>query len=47
MFLKVKMRTVKLKGQLDASAIAENAASLNLKLMKWRMAPDLNLEAIN
>jgi ubiquitin-like modifier-activating enzyme ATG7 len=29
---------------LDTKLIVENAADLNLKLMKWRMAPDLQLD---
>ena len=35
-----------LKEQLDPKVISENAVDLNLKLMKWRMLPSLNLEKI-
>ena len=36
--------TIELKRQMDPASLAEQAVGLNLKLMKWRMAPDLNLE---
>ena len=29
---------------MDPASLAEQAVGLNLKLMKWRMAPELNLE---
>ena len=38
--------TLDLKEQLDTKLIVENAADLNLKLMKWRMAPSLELEVL-
>ena len=31
---------------MDPSNLAEQAVGLNLKLMKWRQAPDLNLEIL-
>jgi ubiquitin-like modifier-activating enzyme ATG7 len=30
----------------DPTHLAESAIGLNLKLMKWRMAPDIDLEVI-
>ena len=36
--------SIELKKQMDPASLAEQAVGLNLKLMKWRMAPDLNLE---
>ena len=35
-----------MKSQLDPKVVAENAVDLNLKLMKWRMLPSLDLELI-
>ena len=40
----IKSVTTTLKDQLDPKVIAEEAVALNLKLMKWRMVPGLNLE---
>jgi ubiquitin-like modifier-activating enzyme ATG7 len=40
----VKTHVITLKDQLDPKVIAEEAVDLNLKLMKWRMVPGLNLE---
>ena len=37
---------INLKDQLDTKKIVENAADLNLKLMKWRQAPGLELEPL-
>jgi ubiquitin-like modifier-activating enzyme ATG7 len=31
---------------MDPGALAEQAVSLNLKLMKWRQAPELDLEKL-
>lgn len=36
--------SIELKKTMDPAHLAEQAVGLNLKLMKWRMAPDLNLE---
>ena len=40
-FIESNTTVVDLKEQLDTKIIVENAADLNLKLMKWRMAPSL------
>ena len=42
----VKARTVSLATTMDPLSLAETAADLNLKLMRWRMFVDLNLEKI-
>ena len=45
-----KIRTVKkieLKALMDPGALAEQAVGLNLKLMKWRQAPDLDLDKLS
>ena len=39
-------RMVDLRPLLDSEHLAVQAADLNLKLMKWRMIPDLNVEKI-
>jgi len=39
-------RSVNLQPLLDARHLAVQAADLNLKLMKWRMIPDLQLEKL-
>ena len=39
----MKEITINLKEFLDSHSIVENAADLNLKLMKWRQVPDLDL----
>ena len=31
---------------MDPASLAEQAVGLNLKLMKWRMAPELNIEIL-
>ncbi|ERL91645.1 hypothetical protein D910_08973 [Dendroctonus ponderosae] len=35
-----------MKSTLDPAVLAENSVDLNLKLMKWRVVPDINLEKI-
>ena len=42
----VQTKVVELKSYMDPSNLAEQAVGLNLKLMKWRQAPDLNLEVL-
>ena len=37
---------VELKRFMDPSSLAEQAVGLNLKLMKWRQAPDLDLDIL-
>lgn len=36
-----------LSQSMDPTKMAERAVDLNLKLMKWRLVPDLNLDAIS
>ena len=43
---KLLPRTVDLSAVLDPSRLAENAVGLNLKLMRWRLVPSLDLETI-
>jgi len=40
------VKTIDLKSQLDETALARNAVDLNIKLMKWRLLPELNIEKI-
>jgi len=42
-----RLQEINLKSMMDESEIASQAVNLNLKLMKWRMLPNLNLEKIN
>ncbi|KAF6025418.1 ATG7 [Bugula neritina] len=44
---KLLPRFVNLSKTMDPTHIAESAVDLNLKLMRWRLLPDLNLEAIS
>ena len=43
---KLISRTVDLASYLDPSRLADQAVDLNLKLIKWRISPSINLEAI-
>ena len=40
----LKGTVITLKDQMDPKVIAEEAVDLNLKLMKWRMVPGLDLD---
>lgn len=42
----LKIYNSDLKQMFDPLSIAENAVDLNINLMKWRMAPDINVEII-
>lgn len=43
---KLGPRLVNLSNSMDPQRLAESAVDLNLKLMKWRLLPELNLEHI-
>ncbi|XP_046456837.1 ubiquitin-like modifier-activating enzyme ATG7 [Daphnia pulex] len=43
---KLGARTVNLSNSMDPERLAESAVDLNLKLMKWRLLPELNLDLI-
>lgn len=43
---KLSPRMTDLTHYMDPSALADQAVDLNLKLMKWRIAPDLDLDKI-
>lgn len=43
---KLSPKVTHLAHYMDPNALADQAVDLNLKLMKWRIAPDLNLEKI-
>ncbi|KAF7275893.1 hypothetical protein GWI33_011168 [Rhynchophorus ferrugineus] len=43
---KMGPRVANLKNTLDPKVIAEKSVYLNLKLMKWRIVPDINLDKI-
>lgn len=43
---KLAPKTVDLKAQLDPVSLANSAVNLNLKLMRWRMMPDIDLDVI-
>ena len=44
---KLTSRTIDLSAYLDPTKLADQAVDLNLKLMKWRIAPDLDLSVIS
>lgn len=43
---KLGARMVNLSNSMDPQRLAESAVDLNLKLMKWRLLPELNLDSI-
>jgi ubiquitin-like modifier-activating enzyme ATG7 len=43
---KLAPRVVNLKSQMDPVELTNSAVDLNLKLMRWRMLPDLNLDKL-
>ena len=43
---KIVSRTVDLGSYLDPSKLADQAVDLNLKLIKWRISPSINLDTI-
>lgn len=43
---KLGPRLLNLSSSMDPTRLAESAVDLNLKLMRWRVAPDLNLDVI-
>lgn len=45
-FQEIANNKINLKDQLDTKLIVENAADLNLKLMKWRQVPGLDLDIL-
>lgn len=44
---KLRARVVNLAEYMDPTRIADQAVDLNLKLMKWRISPNLDLDAIS
>ncbi|KAF8561690.1 hypothetical protein P879_10001 [Paragonimus westermani] len=42
----LKPRMVNLSNSMDSTKLSESAVDLNLKLMKWRLMPDLNLDIV-
>ena len=42
----LQTKVVELRQYMDPGSLAEQAVGLNLKLMKWRQAPDLNLDVL-
>jgi ubiquitin-like modifier-activating enzyme ATG7 len=44
---KVQPKEIDLRPQLDPYSLASSAVDLNLKLMRWRMLPDINLDIIS
>ena len=45
-FAKMKPKETELKRFMDPGNLAEQAVGLNLKLMKWRQMPDLDLQIL-
>ncbi|KAI0114500.1 hypothetical protein GGR51DRAFT_504666 [Nemania sp. FL0031] len=43
---KLSARSVSLAESMDPTRLADQSVDLNLKLMKWRISPDLNLDVI-
>ncbi|KAI1365757.1 hypothetical protein F5Y08DRAFT_303055 [Xylaria arbuscula] len=43
---KLTARSVSLAESMDPARLADQSVDLNLKLMKWRISPDLNLDVI-
>lgn len=43
---KLHPRQVDMSDNMNSEKLAESAVTLNLKLMKWRIAPDINLDVI-
>lgn len=43
---KLQAQVANLSEYMDPSRLADSSVDLNLKLMKWRLAPDLNLDII-
>lgn len=43
---KIVSRTVDLAAYMDPAKLADQAVDLNLKLIKWRISPSINLDAI-
>ncbi|CAD7013663.1 unnamed protein product [Ceratitis capitata] len=43
---KMGPRMVSMRDSMDPTILVENAINLNLKLMKWRLVPDLDLDVI-
>lgn len=39
-------RVVNMSDSMNSEKLAESAVNLNLKLMKWRVMPDINLDII-
>jgi ubiquitin-like modifier-activating enzyme ATG7 len=43
----IKNMDLDLKSFMDDRALMDEAVNLNIKLMKWRLLPSLNIEKIN